>query len=364
MAERGAAVISGLAAYSALGRSVAAQLDRALQGAAGFGPVQRFDVSRRRVSVAATAPDLVDLRGELISVVDQACQDARLTATQRAACPLLLAAHGEPGLAELAAAVAAGTGLPGPEQIYTTACVSASTAVADAAGRLVRGEAERVVVAAGYLVEPDQFALFDAGRALATDGAARPFSAGRSGLLLGDGVAAVVLESAAGARLRGCQPYAEIVGWGRAGDAYHPCQPDPQGRGLARAIESALRRAGLRPEEIGHINANATGAELGDASEAAAIRRAFGPLAGRIPVSSTKSVHGHALEASALLELVLAVLALRHGKLPVNAGFLNPDEACPLDVITPAPRTVATPYALSLNAAFGGANTALLVRAA
>ncbi|MGH3741115.1 MAG: beta-ketoacyl-[acyl-carrier-protein] synthase family protein, partial [Micromonosporaceae bacterium] len=119
MAERGAAVISGLAAYSALGRSVAAQLDRALQGAAGFGPVQRFDVSRRRVSVAATAPDLVDLRGELISVVDQACQDARLTATQRAACPLLLAAHGEPGLAELAAAVAAGLGVPGPEQIYT-----------------------------------------------------------------------------------------------------------------------------------------------------------------------------------------------------------------------------------------------------
>lgn len=226
-----------------------------------------------------------------------------------------------------------------------------------------RGDVARVVVAAGYLVEPDQFALFDAGRALAADGAVRPFSAGRQGLLLGDGVAAVVLESAGAARRRGGTPVATVCGWGRAGDAYHPCQPDPQGRGLARAVRAALRRAGLDAAAVGYVNANATGTGFSDASEAAALRLALGDLAGRVPVSSTKSVHGHALEASGLLELVVTVQALRHGKLPVNAGWLGPDEACPLDVVTDAPRPVGIPYALSLNAAFGGADTALLVAA-
>ncbi|MGW5673337.1 beta-ketoacyl-[acyl-carrier-protein] synthase family protein, partial [Micromonospora sp. NPDC003776] len=138
---------------------------------------------------------------------------------------------------------------------------------------------------------------------------------------------------------------------------------DPQGRGLARAIGSALRRAGLPAAAVGYVNANATGTGYSDASEAAALRLALGDRAGRIPVSSTKSVHGHALEASGLLELVVTVLALRHGKLPVNAGWLGPDESCPLDVITDAPRPAATPHALTLNAAFGGANTALLVGA-
>ncbi|MER7475795.1 beta-ketoacyl-[acyl-carrier-protein] synthase family protein, partial [Micromonospora sp. NPDC000018] len=117
-------------------------------------------------------------------------------------------------------------------------------------------------------------------------------------------------------------------------------------------------------EAIGYVNANATGTGYSDASEAAALRTALGAAAARTPVSSTKALHGHALEASGLLELVVTVLALRHGKLPVNAGWLGPDPACPVDVIRDAPRPAATGYALSLNAAFGGANTALLVGAA
>lgn len=112
---------------------------------------------------------------------------------------------------------------------------------------------------------------------------------------------------------------------------------------------------------VGYVNANATGTGFSDASEAAALRLTLGEQAGQVPVSSTKALHGHALEASGLLELVVTVAALRHGKLPVNAGWLGPDPACPLDVITAAPRPVTSRYALSLNAAFGGANTALLV---
>ncbi|HEV2887611.1 MAG TPA: beta-ketoacyl synthase N-terminal-like domain-containing protein, partial [Jatrophihabitans sp.] len=223
--------------------------------------------------------------------------------------------------------------------------------------------ADRVVVAAGYLVEPDQFALFDAGQALSKDGAVRPFSVGRQGLLLGDGVAAVVLESGPAAAGRDRRPATELVGWGRAGDAHHPCQPAPDGRGLARAIDAALQRGGISAHAIGYVNANATGTLLSDAAEAAALHTAFGEAAAWVPISSTKAVHGHALEASGLLELVITVLSLQAGKLPVNAGYLGPDESCALDVIVASPRPVATSYALSLNSAFGGANTALLVRA-
>jgi 3-oxoacyl-(acyl-carrier-protein) synthase len=295
-------------------------------------------------------------------VVTAAC--AGLRAAERAATPLLLGVHGHPDAGRKATATTAGfarelaarAGLAGVARIYTCACVSGGTAVADATAEIRKGRLGRVVVAAGYLVESDQFALFDAGRALARDGAARPFSSGRSGLLLGDAVSAVVLEPG-GAK----EMLAEVAGWGRAGDAHHVVRPDPEGTGMVAAIEAALRRGGLGPDEVGYVNANASGADS-DSAEATALRRVFG--AARPPVSSTKSVHGHGLEGSGLLELVITVLAVRAGKLPVNAGHLAADPACDLDLVLDGPRKATSPYALSLNAAFGGANTALLVRAA
>ncbi|MFF0233120.1 beta-ketoacyl-[acyl-carrier-protein] synthase family protein [Micromonospora sp. NPDC005254] len=362
MAEPPVAQLTGVHAVSALGRGADAQLAGVLAGEPAFGPVRRFDTTARRVAVAATLPDVGTLADELAAAIDAACAAAGLTDVRRAGCALLLAVHGgPPGPSALAARLAEGGGLSGPTRVYTSACVSASTAVADAATLIARGDLDRAVVAAGYLVEPDQFALFDAGRALSDDGAVRPFSAGRRGLLLGDGVAAVVLESSAVARRRDGEPVATVVGWGRAGDAFHPCQPDPSGTGLAHAVRAALRRAGLPPQAVGYVNANATGTAQSDAAEAAALRRALDGYAGQVPVSSTKALHGHALEASGLLELVVTALALRHGELPVNAGWRGPDEACPLDVITDRPRRTTATHALTLNAAFGGANTALLV---
>ncbi|KKK01336.1 beta-ketoacyl synthase N-terminal-like domain-containing protein [Micromonospora sp. HK10] len=376
MAEREQLRITGVHALSALGRGADALLAGVLAGTPAFTPVRRFDTTGRRVTVAATLPDVGTLADELTDAVDHACRAAGLDRAHRAGAALFLATHGGPAslpapdrpggdtgpeVPALAGHLARRCGLGGPTRVYTTACVSASTAVADAATLIGRGDLDRVVVAAGYLVEPDQYALFDAGRALAADGAVRPFSAGRQGLLLGDGVVAVVLEAARAAAARGAPTLATVTGWGRAGDAYHPCQPDPRGLGLARAVAAALRRAGLPPEAVGYLNANATGTAYSDAAEAAALGRVFGAAAGRLPVSSTKAVHGHALEASGLLELVVTVLALGHGKLPVNAGWLGPDENCPLDVVTDAPRSTSTRHALTLNAAFGGANTALLV---
>ncbi|WCN78808.1 beta-ketoacyl-[acyl-carrier-protein] synthase family protein [Micromonospora sp. LH3U1] len=367
MAEPRVIQLTGVHALSALGRGAGAQLAGVLAGVPAFAPVRRFDTAARRVTVAATLPDVGTLPDELAAAIDAACRVAGVDRAQRAQCALLLAVHGGPAPgagptpAALADQLVVRCGLSGHTRVYTSACVSASTAVADAATLITRGDVDRVVVAAGYLVEPDQFALFDAGRALAVDGAVRPFSAGRRGLLLGDGVAAVVLESSTVSRRRGAEPVATVAGWGRAGDAFHPCQPDPTGAGLARAVDAALRRAGLSPQAVGYVNANATGTTQSDVAEAAALRRALGGHAAQVPVSSTKSVHGHALEASGLLELVVTALALRHGELPVNAGWRGPDEACPLNVITDRPRKTTATHALTLNAAFGGANTALLV---
>lgn len=377
MSEPRRVSITGLSILTALGRGPEAQL----AGVAAFTEVQRFDTGNRRVHHAATAADVGTLEGELDLAIATACAQA---GADRNTTPLLLALHNAPSKDF------------GQRRVYTSACVSASTAIADAATLIRAGRADRIVIAAGYLVEPGQFALFDAGRALSDDTAVRPFSLDRRGTLLGDGVAAVVLEVGEG--------LAELVGWGRAGDAHHPCQPSPDGRGLAAAIRSALRRADLPPEAVGYINANATGTAFSDAAEAAAITQVFTPRAAPAdrpthqtpdpsggsahqgvgshpgmtvanprsggsanqrgaPVSSTKGVHGHALEASGLVELVVTVQALREGKLPVNAGFLASDPGCDLELILDVPRPAGSPYGMTLNSAFGGANTALVVRA-
>jgi 3-oxoacyl-(acyl-carrier-protein) synthase len=224
-----------------------------------------------------------------------------------------------------------------------------------------RGRADRVIVAGGYLVEPDQFALFDAGRTLADDGRVRPFSAGRRGLLLGDGVGAVVIETAEQAKARRAPVLARLAGWGRTGDAYHPCQPRPDGHGLARAISAALQRAGLAPGDLGYVNAHGSGTRHSDLAEANALRLALGDAAATTPVSSTKSLHGQVLEASGVVELIVTVLAVGKGMLPVNAGFLGPDDGCRLNLVLGEPLAATPEYAMSLNAAFGGANTALVI---
>ncbi len=366
-------VVTGIGVTSAFGRGAEPLLEGVSAGRAAFAPVTRFDTQRCRAGAAAELPGEPKLTVELSAVIEQACRQAGLDLAGRAETDLLLGLHTDLNAARdpasldviggVPAEVTAATGLQRTARVYTTACVAGSTAIIDAAVLIRAGQADRVVVAAGYLVDADGFWLFDAGRTLAIDGQVRPFSAGRKGMLLGDGVAAVVVESAAAAQARGATALARVLSWGRAGDGYHVCQPRPDGTGLARAITIALARAGIGCSEVGYINANATGTSYADASEAAAIQLAFGAEASEVPVSSTKSVHGHALEASALLEFVVTILALRAGRLPVNAGFLEPDPDCQLDLILGASRSLHPRHALSLNAAFGGANTALLLEA-
>ncbi|MFF0297667.1 beta-ketoacyl synthase N-terminal-like domain-containing protein [Kitasatospora sp. NPDC004614] len=364
-------LVGGIGVRSAFGPGLAALLDGVLAGRPAFVPVDRFSTVGHRTDLAAVAPEPARLADQLVSVLaeagalrdrpDGAPAGAPSGAPSGTSEELLLALHGDRRAGPVAAEVAERTGLR--PRVYTGACVAAATAVADAAALIASGRRERVLVAAGYLVEPDTFAVFDAGRALAGDGAVRPFSLGRQGMLLGDAVVAVVLESVPSLHRRGGRnPLARIAGWARTGDAHHVCRPHPAGTGLARAVRDALARAGARPDAIGYVNANGAGSKLGDLAEAAALRTLF--PSGTPPVSSTKSVHGHALEASALLELAVTVGVLQAGLLPVNAGWQHPDPDCPLDLVLDQPRPAAPGLALTLNSAFGGANTALLVAAA
>jgi 3-oxoacyl-(acyl-carrier-protein) synthase len=371
----GSAVVTGIAAASAYGRGALALLSGVLSGLPAFAPVDRFDVSQRRVRVAAAMPGLPDLLTEVTGAVSGACDDAGLLPSERARTPLFLAIHGDPampraGQADMpghgsegfAAAVASCCGLA--EQgirCYMSACVSASSATADATALIARGQADRVVVAGGYLVEPDQFALFDAGRVLADDGHVRPFSAGRRGILLGDGVGAVVVESRQGAQKRRAPALIRLAGWGRSGDAHHPCLPHPEGLGLARAVVAALQRAGIAAADLGYVNAHGSGTSSSDPAETNALRLSLGDAVAEIPVSSTKSLHGQALEASGVLELIVTLLAIRKGMLPVNAGFLGADAGCRLSLVLGEALATTAQFAMSLNSAFGGANTALVI---
>ncbi|MET8546139.1 beta-ketoacyl synthase N-terminal-like domain-containing protein, partial [Kitasatospora sp. NPDC004799] len=214
----GRPVVTGAGVLSAAGRGLAALAEAVTHGAPLFGPVTRFDVSARRTTRAALFPDSAPtadgappaesapptgtrpLAGAVLDAIGQACRQAGLTSAEGAALPVLLALHSDEHTRATADAVAAGVradwGAPGVTRVYNGACVAAATAVADAGALVATGRHERVLVAAGHLVGPGVFAVFDAGRALARDGEARPFSAGRTGTLLADAAAAVLVESA------------------------------------------------------------------------------------------------------------------------------------------------------------------------
>ena len=188
----------------------------------------------------------------------------------------------------------------------------------------------------------------------------RPFSLGRRGLILGEGAAMLVLETLDSARARGAPVWGEIAGFGMSSDAHHLTQPLAEGAALA--MRGALADAGAAPEAIGYINAHGTGTQANDSTEVEAIRAVFGRHAGRLAVSSTKSMHGHALGAAGALEAAATLAALRGGLIPPTANFVEPDPACDLDVVPNHPRALEFEWALSNSFAFGGLNAVLVFR--
>ncbi|MBZ5592130.1 MAG: beta-ketoacyl-[acyl-carrier-protein] synthase family protein [Acidobacteriia bacterium] len=253
-------------------------------------------------------------------------------------------------------------GITGPSYTISTACSSASHAIGQAFWMVRNGMAPLAI--AGGSEAPFSFGILKAWEALrvVSPDTCRPFSKDRSGMVLGEGAAMLVLEPLEAAQARGARIHAEIVGFGMSSDASHITQPSADG--AARAMRATLCDARITPEAVAYINAHGTGTQANDSSETAAIRAVFGPYAERLAVSSTKSMHGHALGAAGALEAAAAILALRDGFLPPTANFNEPDPQCDLDVVPNVSRNADFEYALSNSFAFGGLNAVLAFRKA
>ncbi|HLI86377.1 MAG TPA: beta-ketoacyl-[acyl-carrier-protein] synthase family protein [Bryobacteraceae bacterium] len=253
-------------------------------------------------------------------------------------------------------------GITGPAFTISTACSSAAHAIGQAFCMIRSGMTDLAIT--GGSEAPFSFGILKAWEAMrvVSPDTCRPFSKDRRGMILGEGAAMFVLEPLDAAIARGAPVHAEIVGFGMSADAGHITQPSAEG--AARAMRAALRDAGLGPKQIGYINAHGTATPANDATEAAAIRDVFGEHASRVPVSSTKSMHGHALGAAAALECLATVLALRDNFLPPTANFNEPDPECALDIVANCSRRAEVEYALSNSFAFGGLNAVLVLRKA
>lgn len=248
-------------------------------------------------------------------------------------------------------------GIEGPSYTISTACSSSAHAIGQAF-HMVRSGAAPMAITGGS--EAPFFIgglkAWEAMRVISKD-TCRPFSAERTGMVLGEGAAMLVLEPLETALARGATPLVEIAGFGMSADAGHIT--NPVASGPARAMRLALRDAGLAPEQIGYINAHGTATEANDRTETTAIRSVFGTQTDRLAVSSTKSMHGHALGAAGAFEAVASMLALSTGLLPPTANFLTADPACDLDVIPNQARAADVEACLSNSFAFGGLNAVL-----
>ncbi|MDX9820875.1 MAG: beta-ketoacyl-[acyl-carrier-protein] synthase family protein, partial [Syntrophales bacterium] len=250
-------------------------------------------------------------------------------------------------------------GLWGPKTTLMTACSSGATAIG-LARDLIRAGNARAMIAGG--TEPlcrMTYSSFNALQAV-DPGFCRPFSGNRAGLTLGEGAGILILESLESARERGANILGEILGYGVTCDSHHMTAPDVGASGAARAMRAALADAGLAPEAVDYINAHGTATPLNDLMETRAIKEVFGRRAWRIPVSSTKSMHGHTLGASGAIEGVVALLAISEGFIPPTIHCETPDPECDLDYVAAGARRAQPEVVLSNSFAFGGNNTTVV----
>ncbi|MFN7920436.1 MAG: beta-ketoacyl-[acyl-carrier-protein] synthase family protein [Bryobacteraceae bacterium] len=251
-------------------------------------------------------------------------------------------------------------GVTGPVYNLSTACASSNHAIGQAFWMVRSGQVDLALTGGSEAIfSMGILKAWEAMRVLAPD-TCRPFSRDRKGLVLGEGGAMLVLEPLDAALARGATVFAEIAGFGMTADAHHVTQPSVEGP--AAAIQAALGDAGLTPEQVGYVNAHGTGTAANDATETKAIRRVFGSAVERVAISSTKSMHGHALGAAGALEAAATALALHTGVLPPTANYNEPDPDCDLDVIPNQSRTLQVEAALSNAFAFGGLNAVLAFR--
>ena len=408
-------VVTGIGMVSPLGNSAPETWDGIKQGRSGIGPLTRCTLEGFPPEVAIAgevkgfSPDSVLDRKDArrmdtfihyaLAAADEALRDAGLGGLQTVPDPegtgvivgsgigglnmimdqaAVLSSKGAgrispflvPGsIINLAAGqIAMRTGATGPNFAPVSACSSSNHALGEAFHTIQRGDA-RMVIAGGTeaCLTPMSFAGYHAARALATEydrpeTASRPFDRRRSGFVHSEGAAILILEELKAAQERGAPILAEIVGFGMSADAHHITAPPEDGAGAVRAMQRALRSADLAPGDVDYINAHGTSTPAGDAAETRAIRTVFGKHADRVPVSSTKSMLGHALGASAAIEAALCVLAIRDGTIPPTVNLEEPDPACDLDYVPGSAREADLNVVVSNAFGFGGANTSLIFR--
>ena len=360
-------VVTGIGALSALGNDVDELWASVERGDHGFGPISRFDVSPFAIKIGAMAPvgDQYDDNQERLVVYgytagNEALERAHVNDRTRVALMLGTSSGFEGQEIHICSTIIAQRlGLGGPVITLATACTSSTHALGLAADLLKHDEVDIVLAGGVDILCHNIFAGFNTLGILSKE-PCTPFGT-TMGTSLGEGGAFMVVETSQSAANRGVEPFAYLLGYGFSADAYHDTRPEPSGRGMARALESAMLDARVEPSGIDYYNAHGTGTSTNDASEWRALQSAFGEWAERLPVSSSKSFVGHAQGAAGALEAIITLLAMERQVVPptINVTKLRP--FAPADpVALSAPRPHAVDKVLCANAAFGGANGALI----
>ncbi len=404
-------VVTGIGLVSSLGIGTQANWDALLAGTCGVGRITRFDTTGFAAQIAAEVRgfdplDYVDKKDVkkmdvfiqyAIAASDFAMKDSGLAITPENATDVgVFIGSGIGGFTTIerehsallgggprrispffipatiinlaAGHVSIRFGAKGPNLATCTACAASAHAVGESFEIIRRGDAD-VMIAGGSeaAITPMSVGGFAALRALSTrnetpERASRPFDAERDGFVIGEGAGVLILEELEHARRRGARIYAEVAGYGMSGDAYHITAPSEDGNGGRRVMAMALRKAGIRPEEVDYINAHGTSTPYNDKLETRAIKECFGEHARRLAISSTKSMTGHLLGGAGGLEAGISALAVHHQVVPPTINLDQADAECDLDYVPHVKRAMPVRYALSNSFGFGGTNAALLFK--
>jgi 3-oxoacyl-[acyl-carrier-protein] synthase II len=414
-------VVTGMGLVTPLGIGLERNWQRLLAGASGISAIQGFEVDDLPVKIAAQVPrgdtaaglfnadDWVPPREQrrmdgfiiyALAAAAQAVADAGWTPTTEEECErtgVIIGSGigGLPGITEGALTlyergprrlspffipanlinlasghVSIRYGFKGPNHAVVTACSTGAHAIGDAARIIMLDDAD-VMVCGGTEAAVCRLGLagFAAARALSTafnddpPRASRPWDRDRDGFVMGEGAGILVLEEHEHAKARGARIYAEVVGYGMSGDAFHPTAPAENGSGAYRSMRNALRRARVSPDQIDYINAHGTSTPLGDEIELAAVKRLFGDHAYRLSMSSTKSAIGHLLGAAGSVEAIYSILAIRDQVVPPTLNLEHPSPSCDIDLVPNTAKARSVRYVLSNSFGFGGTNASLVFAA-
>ena len=412
-------VITGLGVVTSLGEVVDDMWENLCQGKSGIGSITRWDTTNYPVKIGGecTSFDVTSYAAESARYTEEKLQPKRMDRFSQFAVAASLSAVKDSGIDyrtedSFRCGVVIGTGIGGIETIeeqnkilvsrgvsrvspftvprlmanaasgnvsilfhingpntcVSTACATGSNAIGDAS-RIIQYDFADVMIAGGSEAALSELGMasFIAARALSTRNseptlASRPWDQDRDGFVMSEGAGIVILEEYEHARKRGARIYAELVGYGTTGDGSHLTAPDEKGRGAAKAMQLALRDAGVSPDAVDYINAHGTSTPLGDVAEIRALKTTFGDHAYKVAVSSTKSSMGHLLGASGGVEAVIASLTVNRNLIPPTINLKNPDPECDLDFVPDKARDRKVEYAMSNSFGFGGHNASLLLR--